>query len=78
MLVAVPMLAACGSDSDDNGGSCDDNAAPTTYRGARQVTCSGTAADPIACCGYLGESCNYTLCRKSQCGEWTEDSWSCV
>ncbi|MCE9670501.1 hypothetical protein LY474_22105 [Myxococcus stipitatus] len=77
MLMVVPMMAACGGDSDEPGGSCDDNAAPATYRDAKLIGCSGTAEDSYACCGYLGDTCNYTLCRESFCGEWKEESWTC-
>ncbi|MFY2557792.1 hypothetical protein ACN469_09200 [Corallococcus terminator] len=74
MLIAVPLLAGCGGDDAD---SCGDNASPETYKSARRVTCSGTSEADVACCGYSSDTCSYTLCRKSVCGEWTEESWSC-
>ena len=73
MLWAVPLmvLAGCGSDS------CDDNLSPETYKEAKRVTCSGTADADVACCGYMGDTCDYTLCRKSVCGDWVEEAFSC-
>lgn len=78
LLIVVPLLTACGgSDDDSSPDSCSNNSAPDTYKSGRKAACSGQATDDYACCGYQAETCSYTLCRKSLCGEWEEQSWAC-
>ncbi|WP_338864517.1 hypothetical protein [Myxococcus stipitatus] len=77
MLVAIPLLSACGG-SDDDGGSCGEVAAPETYKGAKKESCAGDPKAKVTCCTYISETCVYSVCElPTACGKWEESAYSC-
>ncbi|QSQ13838.1 hypothetical protein [Myxococcus landrumensis] len=76
MLVAIPLLSACG-DSDD-GKDCGQVEAPATHKGAKRQSCGGDPQMKITCCSYVSETCLYQVCElPTACGKWEENSFSC-
>ncbi|WP_144370184.1 hypothetical protein [Myxococcus stipitatus] len=77
MLLAVPLLSACGSDNDEGEG-CGVVEAPATHKGAKRQSCGGDPQLKITCCSYVSETCLYQVCElPTACGKWEENSFSC-